>query len=66
MRASKIAFEKNYSDDSGVQFGVCYDDTKTEPIRIEAVDEVCFPLSELQWLIDSLIRIRDEIDGYSK
>jgi hypothetical protein len=62
LKATKIAFERRYSDDSGVEFGVSY---STEPwpgqIQFECVGKVQFPVQELDWLIACLQRIRAEI-----
>lgn len=57
MQATKMAFEKRYSDDSGVQIGVRLDGDK---IEFEAVDKISFPVEELDWLISALTRIKAE------
>lgn len=58
MRATKIAFEKRYSDDSGVEFGVRLVGDK---IEFEAVNEIQFPIDEVDWLIEALQRIKSEL-----
>lgn len=57
MQATKMAFEKRYSDDSGVQFGVRLDGGE---IEFEAVNKSFFPVEELDWLIAALARIKAE------
>lgn len=57
MQATKIAFEKRYRDDSGVEFAVRMDG---EELELESIDKVSFPISELDWLIDALVRIKAE------
>jgi hypothetical protein len=61
-KATKLAFERRYSDDSGVEFGVSY---SAEPypgqIEFECIGKVQFPLQELDWLIACLQRIRTEV-----
>ena len=59
MRATHLAFEQRYSDDSGVSFAVRLINGE---IEFEAVDKVRFPQDELDWLITALLRIRDERD----
>ena len=66
VAAQKIAFEQRYSDDSGVEYAVRYDTTQGNnrtagpTIVIEAINTVCFPIEELDWLIACLDRIRAE------
>ena len=57
MQATKLAFEKRYGDDSGVEFGVRMDGGE---IEFEAVNKVRFPVGELDWLIAALARIKAE------
>ena len=64
---TKIAFEKNYSDGSGVEYAVRLDTTKTNMVdggpvlEFEHVGSVEFPINELDWLIDCLMRIKAEV-----
>ena len=56
---NKIAFEKRYSDDSGVEFGVRYDANHfINEIELEAVQTISMPATQLDWLIESLQAIR--------
>lgn len=57
MQATKLAFEKRYGDDSGVEFGVRLDGGE---IEFEAVNKISFPVGELDWLIAALARIKAE------
>ena len=59
MKATKLAFEKRYGDDSGVEYGVRLDG---DEIELEAMDTIHFPVEELDWLIAALERIRDEVN----
>lgn len=64
---TRIAWEKNYSDGSGVEYAVRLDTTKTNTVdggpvvEFEHVDLVEFPISELDWLIACLMRIKAEV-----
>jgi hypothetical protein len=61
---TKIAFETRYSDDSGVEFGVRYDATRTTyEVEIEAVNSVRLPADKLDWLIESLRSIRAIVEA---
>lgn len=62
MRATKIAFEKRYLDDSGVQFRVRLNNSNVE-FEAECGITV-FPVEELDWLITALSRIREEVIPY--
>lgn len=57
LPATKIAFEKRYSDDSGVSAAVRLDGGV---IEFEAVNKVTFELDQLDWLIAALDRIKEE------
>ena len=59
MIPTKLAFEKMYPDGSGVEFAVRYDATDVDQIKIERVTTACFPIEQLDWLIDSLISIKN-------
>lgn len=59
MIPTKIAFEKKYSDDSGVEFAVRYEANDCfEPIEIEHVNTISIPLEQLDWIIDALCEVR--------
>lgn len=60
MRATKIAFEKRYSDDSGVEFGVRLNDCEIEFESMSST--VSFSVDAIDWLIASLKRVREEIE----
>ena len=55
MRPNRIAYEKNYGDDSGVEFSVRLED---DEIIFEAINETCFPIEQLDWLIKALTEIK--------
>lgn len=62
MIANKICFLKKYSDDSGVQFAVRFESDKSErEILFEHCNIVDFPLEQLDWLIECLQRIKEEV-----
>lgn len=65
MKPQKMAFEKRYSDDSGVEYAVRYDATKMHhsggmTIELESINTIQFPTSKLDWLIECLTRIKAE------
>jgi hypothetical protein len=55
MKPTIIGFEQRYSDDSGVEFAVRLD---SGTIEFEHINDVDFPLCELDWLIECLMNIR--------
>ena len=62
----KMAWEQRYSDDSGVQYAVRYDAIDTHydgcaKIQIAAVDSADFPVTQLDWIIACLCKIREEM-----
>lgn len=66
----KMAWEQRYSDDSGVQYAVRYDAVDTHydgcaKIQIAATDSAELPITQLDWLIACLCKIRDEV-GHNK
>lgn len=62
MKATKIAFEKRHSDDSGVEKAVRYDITKERPIEFEMWgSSTAFFAEDIQWLIDALYEIKNEL-----
>lgn len=61
MRATKLAFEKRYSDDSDVKSAVRLDG---EVIQFESDGSTIeFDASELTWLQDALGRIEIELEA---
>lgn len=57
MKATALSFEKRYSDDSGIEYGVRLDGDYFE---LEAVNIVRYPIEQLDWVIAALQRIRAE------
>lgn len=62
----QIAWEKQYSDNSGVEFALRFDATDTPrqaagpTITIaQECESVELPLRELDWLLECLVQIRD-------
>ena len=67
----KMAWEQRFSDDSGVQYAVRYDAVEKHydgcaAIQITSIDTAIFPVTELDWLIACLIKIRDEVETADK
>lgn len=61
-RPTKVAFEQRHSDDSGVQYGVSFDaGNNGNELRLECVDHIFFPVERLDWLIERLTYIRDNV-----
>lgn|GEM_PF-2790810 len=65
MKANKITYHERYSDGSGVEFAVTYEDKEyihdesvSGVITIEHIDSVEFPITKLEWLIECLQNIR--------
>jgi hypothetical protein len=69
QKVNVLCFEKYYSDDSmAVEFGVRYDrkpylhDEKIEGyITITHLDDITIPENQLDWLMNVLQRIKDEL-----
>lgn len=59
MQATQITFEKRYSDDSGVEFGVRLNG---DEIELESLNTIVMPAREIYWLIAALERVREEIE----
>jgi len=62
----KMTWEQRYSDDSGVQYAVRYDAMDGHydgcaKIQIAAVYSADFPVTQLDWLIACLCKIREEL-----
>lgn len=61
----QIAWEQCYNDGSGVQYAVSYDAINKHydgcaSVRIEATECAVFPITQLDWLISRLCKIREE------
>ena len=54
-----VAFERRYSDDSGVEIGVVLDQRKAATVRIETVGIIEVATTDLDWLIDRLEQVRE-------
>lgn len=66
---SKAEFEINYDDGSGVEYRVTYerkpylhDKEIIGSINIKHGDDIDIPANKVQWLIQCLVQIRDEIN----
>jgi hypothetical protein len=57
LNLTSLAFEKRYSDGSGVEFGVRLNRGE---IEFEHINVACFPAEELDWLIACLNKIKSE------
>jgi hypothetical protein len=61
MKATKLAFEERYCDDSGIEFAVRFDANDDDgAIEFERINKVDFPIGRLSWLIECLRRIQAE------
>ena len=54
---NRAFWERKYSDGSGVEFGVSYDQERGE-VTITHLNEIDWPVDELDWLISRLILVR--------
>ena len=59
VRATRIAYERRYGDDSGVQIHVSYDADSTYQIRVTDMFEV----EHLDFVIASLTSIRAHLEN---
>lgn len=66
-RQAKMAWEQQYSDDSGIEFAVRFDgdclaitDGSKGVIEFESIDTVRFPVGRIDWLIECLQKIKTE------
>lgn len=62
----KGSWSKNYSDDSGVEFGIEYDlqeyvigGEAPGLVKIEHIDSIEWPIDKIDWLIDCLSHVRE-------
>jgi len=58
-KVTSIGFERRYSDDSGVEFGVYLG---SREITLSHISNVDFPVEEIDWLISCLQKIKSEIE----
>ena len=63
----RMSWERRYGDDSGIAYAVCYDAIDTHydgcaKIKIAAIDTADFPITQLDWLIACLCKIREEVE----
>ncbi len=62
MTPTKLCYEKRYLDDSGVSHRVEYDSTCDDnEIIIFAITETSMCIDKLNWLIDCLMDIKDQV-----
>lgn len=59
LKPTRIVFEDQYLDGSGVEFGVS---ATPEQITLEHVETVHFPIHKLRWLIERLEYIQSELE----
>ena len=66
MKADRLTYHEKYSDGSDVEFAVTYenkpylhDEEIQGVITIEHIEEIDFPITKVDWLIECLERIRD-------
>ena len=59
MRATRLVFERQYSDGSGVEFSV---GLLGDQIRLKHIDDCDFPVEEIGWLMECLERIKLEVE----
>jgi hypothetical protein len=60
MKATELAIERRYADDSGVEYGVRYD-ARSGTVTFHHIHDVDFPVDEIGWLIDALYRVKSEL-----
>ena len=68
VNKTKLAYERRYSDGSGVEYGVYYDSNATATcadhvgeFTIEHIDNITFGINEIDWLIECLRDIQSEV-----
>lgn len=63
-KPQKIYFEQRYSDDSGIEYGVRYENNKgVHTIEIESVDTISIPLDKIDWVIECINYTKEQIQG---
>ena len=70
MKAKRLTYAERYSDNSGIEFSVEYvkepyfhDPRISGVINLHHVDTITFPVTKLDWLIDCLSRVKQELSG---
>jgi len=58
MIPHKLEFIDHYSDGSGVERAVRYDDKQDEQVQIKHVDQIDISIKDLDWYIDRLTFIK--------
>jgi hypothetical protein len=62
LKASHITFEKRYDDASSVEYAVRYWERRDEmEFCVMGKSCVTFPVEQLEWIMDCLRRIREEL-----
>jgi hypothetical protein len=64
MSLTKMAYEQQYTDDSGIEYAFRYDAIKDTAkgvgvIEFESIDTVEFHQSQIDWLIECLQEIKE-------
>lgn len=61
LKASHLTFDRLYGDESGIEYAVRYWDRRHK-IEIEHYgDSILIDIDQLEWLMDCLRRIREEL-----
>lgn len=67
VNPNKLAFERRYSDGSGIEYAIrldsnsIADNAEKGEIEFEHINKCKFPLSEIDWIIECLQKIKDEV-----
>lgn len=69
IKVSKLTFQENYSDDSGIEFKIeldksiddSFNGSKGRILFQRCCQEAEFPLDKLDWIIDCLNKIKKEL-----
>jgi len=62
MKRNSMEFKVMYSDDSGIQYAVKYNEYCVDrEIGFESIDSIDFPIERLDWLIEALQDIKDNL-----
>lgn len=62
MKVTKMAFERRYSDDSGVDIAVRYKAGASEQIELQRGDcSVYFDANDIEWLREALWEIAQQL-----
>lgn len=70
MKPDRLTYQEKYSDGSEVEFEVAYsseeylhDKSIKGVIKSTHLDDVEFPITKLDWLIECLQRVKTEVGG---